>query len=280
MKISPFTPLFFDTEPASDGVPSRHLPLWAPTDQIMVQVFCDSGETAPAAAILDGISGDEFQPIEWQSWEMNADKTLCFSIIRGLTPGYYKVQIGELVSAVFRVTDDAFLLSHTTLIQYRFKDNRQRDDVASVINYMPYFFDWRVPGGFKDSGWSFGVTNEQFTTQTEDVVELYATDYLMKTFTLGNAEGIPVWYGEMLNRVLTCPYVYFNRVRYTRNDGETPSINTLVDGLDSFVFTQVLRKAHILDAEIEELNQLILRRIDDDLYRSTYIGTTIYQRKK
>jgi hypothetical protein len=96
---------------------------------------------------------------------------------------------------------------------------------------------------------------------------------------MGNAEGVPVWYGEMLNRVLTSSYVYFDGVRYTRNDGETPSINTLVDGLDSFVFTQVLRKAHILDAEIEELNQLILRRIDDDLYRSTYVDSTIYQRK-
>lgn len=279
MKISPFTPLFFDVEPASDGVPSRHLPLWAPSDQIMVQVFCESGETAPAAAILDGISGDEFQPIEWQSWEMNADKTLYFSILRGLTPGYYKVQIGDLVSEVFRVTDDEQMLARTTLIQYRFKDNKQRDDVASVINYMPYFFDWRAPGGFKDSGWSFGVTNEQFTTQFEDVVELYATDYLMKTFTMGGPEGVPVWYGEFLNRVLTCPYVYFDGVRYTRNEGETPSMNTLVDGLDSFVFTQVLRKAHILDAEIEALNQLILRRIDDDHYRSTYIGSTIYQRK-
>ena len=279
MKISPFTPLFFDTEPASDGVPSRSVPLWASTDRILVQVFCDSEETAPAAVIKDGITGDEFQPIEWQSWEMNTDKTLYFCTIQGLSPGYYRVQIGDMESAVFRVTNDAFLLSHTTLIQYRFKDNKQRDDVVSVINYMPYFFDWRVPGGFKDSGWSFGVTNEQFTTQFEDVVELYATDYLMKTFTMGNAEGVPVWYGEMLDRVLTSSYVYFDGVRYTRNDSETPSINTLVDGLDSFVFTQVLRKAHILDAEIEELNQLILRRIDNDYYRSTYIGSTIFQRK-
>jgi hypothetical protein len=255
------------------------VPLWASTDRILVQVFCDSEETAPAAVIKDGITGDEFQSIEWQSWEMNTDKTLYFCTIQGLSPGYYRVQIGDMESAVFRVTNDAFLLSHTTLVQYRFKDNKQRDDVVSVINYMPYFFDWRVPGGFKDSGWSFGVTNEQFTTQFEDVVELYATDYLMKTFTMGNAEGVPVWYGEMLNRVLTSSYVYFDGVRYTRNDSETPSINTLVDGLDSFVFTQVLRKAHILDAEIEELNQLILRRIDNDYYRSTYIGSTIYQRK-
>ena len=272
MKISPFTPLFFDTEPASDGVPSRGMQLWSTTDQILVEVFCGNLETPPTAAIINGISGDELQSITWNSWAMNADKTLYFCTIQGLSPGYYKMQIGDLESAVFRVTDNEFLLSNTTLIQYRFKDNRQRDDVVSIIDYMEYFFDFRVQGGFKDSGWQFGVTNEQFTTQFEDVVELYATDYLMKTFTMGNADGVPVWYGEMLNRLLTCSYVYFDGVRYTRNESDTPTINTLVDGLDSFVFTQTLRKAKVLDAEVEALNQLIMRRLDSTYYRAADIN--------
>lgn len=73
---------------------------------------------------------------------------------------------------------------------------------------MQYFFDFRVPGGFKDGGWTFGVDNEQFITSDEDIVELYSHEYTTMLFTLGNAMGCPVWFAELLNRVLCCNYVY------------------------------------------------------------------------
>lgn len=269
MKISPFTPLFFDESSPSDGLPSRWVQVWSPSDEIMIQVFASPGEAEPTASIISAHSGTVVSSISWQSWEINADKVMYFFIIKGLTPGHYRVTIGDHVSEEFIVTVDESLLSRTSLIQYRFKDNKQREDVVSVIDHMPYFFYFRVPGGFKDSGWQFGVTNEQFSTQHEDLVELFAMDYTMKTLTVGGPEGVPVWYGEMLNRLLTCSYVYVDRVRYSRNESETPSMTTLVEGLDSFVFTQVLRKAVLLDPEIEELNQVVLRRVDNTNYRLT-----------
>lgn len=272
MIISPFTPLHFKEANESDGLASRYLQVFAPTDQILIEVFCDENEEAPAATINQAGTEEVIGEITWQSWEMNPTKIMYFSVVKGLSPGCYKVIIAGLPSDVFRVTDEASALDKTTLIQYRFKDNKQRDDVVSVIDGMPYFFDFRVPGGFKDSGWQFGVDNEQFTTQREGVVEIFAYDFTLKTFTLGGSLGVPVWCGEMLNRLLTCSYVYFNGDRYTRNDTETPQINVLVDGLDSFVFTQVLRKAQIFDEMIEQNNQVVIRRIEDEepskIYRS------------
>lgn len=273
MKISPFTPLHFSEANRSDGMPSRFIQLWAPTDQILVEVIASAGDTAPSASLNDAHTGSVIGPVEWNEWKMNADKVVFFSVLTGLSVGHYKLTVGSLTSEEFRVTDDANLLSRTTLVQYRFKDNRQREDVVSVIDHMVYFFDFRVPGGFKDNGWQFGVSNEQFTTQREDIVELFAHDYTMKTFTMGNAIGVPVWYAEMLNRLLTCSYVYFNGDRYARSDSEAPQIQTLVDGLDSFVFTQMLRKAQVIDPKIEAQNQAVIRRIDDaeaeNIYRST-----------
>ena len=273
MKISPFTPLHFSEANRSDGMPSRFIQLWAPTDQILVEVIASAGDTAPSASLNDANTGSVIGPVEWNEWKMNADKVVFFSVLTGLSVGHYKLTVGSLTSEEFRVTDDANLLSRTTLVQYRFKDNRQREDVVSVIDHMVYFFDFRVPGGFKDNGWQFGVSNEQFTTQREDIVELFAHDYTMKTFTMGNAIGVPVWYAEMLNRLLTCSYVYFNGDRYARSDSEAPQIQTLVDGLDSFVFTQMLRKAQVIDPKIEAQNQAVIRRIDDaeaeKIYRST-----------
>lgn len=273
MKISPFTPLHFSDANRSDGMPSRFIQLWAPTDQILVEVIASAGDTAPSASLNDAHKGSVIGPVEWNEWKMNAEKVVFFTVLTGLSVGHYKLTVGSLTSEEFRVTDDANLLSRTTLVQYRFKDNRQREDVVSVIDHMVYFFDFRVPGGFKDNGWQFGVSNEQFTTQREDIVELFAHDYTMKTFTMGNAIGVPVWYAEMLNRLLTCSYVYFNGDRYARSDSEAPQIQTLVDGLDSFVFTQMLRKAQVIDPKIEAQNQAVIRRIDDaeaeKIYRST-----------
>ncbi len=267
MKISPFVPLQFPEANESDGLPSRYVQTFATTDKILLQIIAAVGDDAPSAALLDAHTGGTVDTISWQSWQVNAEKLVYFAELDGLDAGHYRVSIGSKVSEEFIVTADADELANTTLIQYRFKDNRQRDDVLSVIGADVYFFDFRVPGGFKDSGVQFGVTNEQFTTQHEDLVELYATDYVIKTFTLGNAMGVPVWYGEMLNRILTCSYVYFNGDRYTRNESEVPTMNVLVDGLDSFVFTQTLRKHRDAEGATTSLNRLALRRVEGQVFR-------------
>lgn len=261
MKISPFTPLCFEPY-ISDGLPSRFIQAWSPEDHILVQVFADSDEGAPVGVLRNAVTEADVDTISWQTWQMNTGKVLYFCDLSGLSIGYYSLLIDESESDVFRITDDVQLLERTALIQYRFKDNLQRDDVVSLIDGVPYFFDFRVPGGFKDSGTQFGVTNEQFATQHADLVELYARDFITRTFTLGGPEGVPMWYGALLNRLLTCTFVYFDGMRFTRNESETPSVATLVDGMDSFVFTQALRQVNEDAAAIETAgNRAALRRL-------------------
>lgn len=260
MKISPFTPLCFEPY-VSDGLPSRYIQAWSPTDHILVQVFSDTEEGEPVGVLRNAVTEADVDSISWQSWEMGAGKVLYFCDLYGLSTGFYSLLIDEMESDVFRVTEDEQLLARTSLIQYRFKDNKDRDDVVSIINGVPHWFDFRVPGGFKDSGTQFGVTNEQFATQHADLVELYARDFITKTFTLGGPEGVPVWYGALLNRLLTCSYVYIDGERYTRNESETPSMNTLVDGMDSFVFTQSLRRVNELEPAADDSNHITLRRV-------------------
>lgn len=270
MKISPFTPLCFEPY-TSDGLPSRYVQLWAPTDNILVEMFAETGEPAPEVTLYNARTGDMIDTIECLSWQMNTEKVMYFFELRGLSNGCYKLQVGDKTCDAFRITDDAHLLSRTRLIQYANVDNRQRDDAAFLIDNMPTWFDFRVPGGFKDSGWVFGVENEQFATQHADLVELYARDYVTKTFTLGGPEGVPVWYAELLNRLLTCQLVFINGERFARNESEVPSMTTLVDGLDSFVFTQVLRKVTELEGDLSEQSHIAMRRLDSDYYRSALI---------
>lgn len=267
MKISPFTPLNFAGSNASDGLHSRYTQVFAPTDQIMIQVVADAEDTAPTATLYDACTDEVVDTITWNEWEINEDTVIYFHVFCGLSDGFYKLTIEDKTSDVFRVTSDEGILSRTTLLQYANKDNKQRDDVAFIIDGVRYFFDFRVPGGFKDSGWEFGVDNEQFTTQYQDVVELYASDYITKTFTMGNSIGVPVWFGALLNRLLTCQFVYVNAERYVREGGSVPSMESLIEGLDSFVFTQQLRKTVRIDADFDEEKQVAIRRVDEDYNR-------------
>ena len=267
MKLSPFTPLNFAESNASDGLHSRYTQVFAPTDQIMIQVVADAEDTAPTGTLYDACTDEVVDTITWNEWEINEDTVIYFHVFCGLSDGFYKLTIEDKTSDVFRVTSDEGILSKTTLLQYANKDNKQRDDVAFVIDGVRYFFDFRVPGGFKDSGWEFGVENEQFTTQYQDVVELYASDYITKTFTMGNSIGVPVWFGALLNRLLTCQFVYINAERYVRDGSSVPSMESLIEGLDSFVFTQQLRKTVRIDADFDDENQVAIRRVDEDYNR-------------
>lgn len=266
MIVSPFTPLFFSPSTDKYGAKSKYVQKFAPSDHIFVEVITDYGEVIPKMFIYNLVNEQKTQVV-FSSWRMNREKTVYFYIISGLPSSYYKININELSSETFKITNDNSELAETTLIQYSMEDNRQRLDSVFWIDGMQYFMDFRVPGGFKDAGWTFGVDNEQFVTADEDVVELYSHEYTMQTFTLGNAMGCPVWFAELFNRILCCTYVYFDGVRYARKEGNVPELNQQIEGLKSFIFNQILQKVKTMNPALEWNNQVSMRRIYGDTYR-------------
>ncbi|MBQ7205007.1 MAG: hypothetical protein IJS04_04100, partial [Muribaculaceae bacterium] len=184
MILSPFSPIFFQPRKGRNGVPSRYIQTWAPTDQILLQFIGVAGETPPVTKVYDECAEADLYTIPWSTWQMNTDDVLYFAEIRGLSNGIYSVVMDGVASEPFKVTDDELELNQTTLIQYAMKDNRQRDDAVFLIDNMPTFFDFRVPGGFKDGGWTFGVENEQFVTDDANIVELFGMESTAKTFTM------------------------------------------------------------------------------------------------
>ena len=266
MILSPFTPIFFQPRKGSNGVPSRYIQTFAPTDHIELQLICAVGETAPVTKVYNAYDDTEIYTIEWNSWTMNTNDLLYFATITGLSNGHYYIDMqGIGTSEPFKVTDYALELNQTTLIQYAMKDNRQRDDAVFLIDGMPLFFDFRVPGGFKDSGWAFGVENEQFVTDDANIVELYGQESTSKAFTMGDGGGVPIWFAELLNRLLTCNYVYFDGVRYARKESNVPEVNIEDYLLNSFVITQIVHQVTLLNPEIEFSNHLALRRTGEEI---------------
>lgn len=270
MIVSPFTPLFFDTR-KTDGIESDYIQTFSTNDRILLQIF-GKPDDDPVVFVLERPSGKTLYRISFNQWHINENTTLFFTEII-LSPGYYNVYFNNYGSSdVFRVTDDLQVLKNTTLIQYSMKNNRQRSDVMFFIDGMQYFFDFRVPGGFKDSSWSFSVENEQFTTPLGDISQLFGLPTTQKKFTLGSSAGVPVHYAEMLNLILTCTHVYFDDVKYSRKESSTPEMNATIEGVNSFIFTQMLQRSVHLDPVIEQNNHVAMRRVDLDTtdYRSIY----------
>lgn len=267
MIVSPFTPLFFNTRRKADGIDSDYIQTFAPTDRILLELLGGSDMTANAKVLLEP-SGAVLYEIAFNKWDINSEARLLFTTI-SLAPGCYSVQIDGIgKSEPFIVTDDERILDGTTLIQYSMKDNRQRNDAVFFIDGMQYFFDFRVPGGFKDSNWSFSVESEQFVTPYSDISQLFGLESTQKRFTLGDSSGVPIWFGEMLNRILVCTHVYFDGVKYSRKESNVPELTVQLEGVNSFVFSQTLQQSVNLDPVIEANNHICLRRISGYDYRA------------
>jgi hypothetical protein len=263
--VSPFTPLFFSPSSDVSGCKSRYTQVFAPTDQILIEVIVRAESRAITGKVISVCDNSEMD-IEWNVWSMNDSDKLYYYVITGLEDGYYMVNVNDSNSEPFRITSDESVLKNTTLIQYSSKDNKDRQDVIFWVSEQQMFFDWRVHGGFKDSNWSFGVDNEQFTNSENDLSEIYSRHYTMKTFTLGGNIGCPIWYGEHLNRILSCTYVYFNGKRYIRSESNVPEINQVIDDVRSYVFNQILREIQFVDYTESE-NMLKIRRVQDNNMR-------------
>ena len=234
IKISPFTPLFFS--PSSDrfGADSKYVQLFSPEDNILIQVLTTT-EYKIDSRLKNHVDGS-IRDIEFQSFSLKDDTTVFYSTITGLAPGYYSVTVGEQECDVFKVTNDEKVLSKTTLISYSMRSNKQRNDCVFWNGEDQFYFEFRAPGGFKDDDWTFAVNNEQFEISNGNIVELFAVESTQKKFTLGNAEGCPVWFAEHLNRILCCSNVYFNGVRFVRKGNSVPEMTKEIVSLKSYIF--------------------------------------------
>lgn len=250
MILSPFNPIFFTTR-RSYGRECPYVQTFAKADNIKFQVLRSDTEEATDAVLVHAHTGEEIAiPVSTHS--IGGGESVDVYTLPSVDEGCYFVAMGARESETFRITSDVLELEDTVLIEYSVATNRLRRDVVGVVDDQPFYFSFRVPGGFKDSGWEFAVHNEQFTTQEADIVEMYSLESTRQTLTLGNPEGVPVWFGDLLNRLLTCRYVYIDGLRYARSGPSVPEKEQPLESVNSFVFTQKLQRVNHLEPERRE----------------------------
>lgn len=266
MKIGRYSALFFNPSKDKTLIECRSLQTFAYSDCIVIQVLYDSTTEGTPTIREHNLTRNTSQTLVNSAIlidnSLQADGTMIETyLIKNQSADYvYSISVEYddfyAESEPYRVLNDSDEeLKDTILIQYSNDNNkRTKEGIFIMPSDEPTFriyFSFRADGGFKDTGWSFGVDSEQFTTQGQSLLGVYEEPYKVKQITLGKSgDGVPVWFAELLNTALSCNYFYVDGVRYSRNEGETPEIQQTIESYNAFIVTQNVRKVDIEKAEL------------------------------
>lgn len=268
MRFSPFNPIYFENYGTSNDAMKDYTHVLSSSDHILIEVFHKNSEILPALSLINADTDTIIMSLSWSTIRFNETDCVSFYELKGLEVGCYLLRFGENNSNLIRVTNDDDQLSGTILMQYAMLNNYSRKDVYTRVRGQIRYFDFRVPGGFKDEGWSFSVETDQFLTPESDIVEICAYEATDKALTVGHSVGVPKWIGEMLNRISACNLIFIDGERYSiTENSNVEQIGSNSQG-DKFVYSITLRKARLLNADFEHQIRTGLRRTPTNYRKS------------
>lgn len=219
------------------------------SDGIALQLFCDGGET-PSAYLNDKISSSR-SSIGLNRYEVN-DNVVMYHATIYPSEGVYSVTLDGHESNEFEVCEN----SGGILIEYSHKDNNSPFDAVFWMGESQLTFKMRVAGGFKPSGVTMEVDNEQFVNQFQDIVELYSIPYTTRVFSIGDVNGVPYYIAELINRILSLSEVRIDGDLYVREGNSKPEKVETLGRKELFLWSVTLRekKKHVsgIGGKVEE----------------------------
>lgn len=232
--IGDVCPLFFDVLKYEHANKGSFRQCFDVSDGIIIQLFSNDG-SIPSAVLNDKISIDSSN-IELNTYQVNDGVTMYYTTLYP-TEGIYSVSVNDKESEVFEVCEN----SNGALIEYTHKDNNSVFDNIFWNGEEQFIFKFRVIGGFKPSGVSIEIDNEQFVNQKQEIVELYAIPYITKTFSIGNSNGVPYYVAELINKILCLSDVRINGESYVRDGNSKPEVAESISRKELFMYTINLR---------------------------------------
>lgn len=232
--IGDVCPLFFDVLKYEHANKGSFRQCFDVSDGIIIQLFSNDG-SIPTAVLNDKINIDSSN-IELNTYQVNDGITMYYTTLYP-TEGIYSVSVNDKESEVFEVCEN----SNGALIEYTHKDNNSVFDNIFWNDEEQFTFKFRVIGGFKPSGVSIEIDNEQFVNQKQEIVELYAIPYITKTFSIGNSNGVPYYVAELINKILCLSDVRINGESYVREGNSKPEVAEAISRKELFMYTINLR---------------------------------------
>lgn len=232
--IGDVCPLFFNTlkyEYANEG---SFRQCFDTSDGILIQIFCDGGET-PSVYLNNKINQEKYF-VNLSTYKVNDGVVMYYATIK-TSEGIYSVSIEDNESEEFEICDNA----EGVLIEYTHKDNNSVFDNIFWNGNTQFTFKMRVKGGFKPSGVSIEIDNEQFVNQRQEIVELYSIPYTTNTFMFGGIEGAPYYIAEHINKIFCLSDVKIGGNRYVRESNSKPEKSETLGQKELFLWTMNLR---------------------------------------
>lgn len=242
VKIGDVCPLFFSPLEYAFGVSSDYLQKFHVSDSIHVQVFSTDGDTV--AGTLNNLSAGSSSALTFSSYVHNDKVTMFYITLTGLAEAVYSVTINGHESEPFHVCASDELLERTSLISYSHKDNNSPFDNIFWIGEEQQIFQFRLEAGFKPAGFAPMVSNEQYRTQFQEIVEMFAIPYERYSLTIGDAIGLPYWLIRHINRILCLSHFAVNGTRFVRSESSVPEITQVMEDVQLFTATLLLEPAN------------------------------------
>lgn len=234
ISIGDVCPLFFDVLTYQYASKGQFRQFFHSSDGIRIQIFCDEGET-PLVYLNDKINGSS-EKVSLFSYRITDDIVMYHA---HLTPseGVYTISIQGKESEEFEICEQP----DGILIEYSHKDNNSVFDNIFWLGDIQQKFRFRIRGGFKPSGVTLEVDNEQFTNQRQEIVELYSIPYTTQTLTIGDNLGVPYYVAEFLNKIFCLSDVKIDGKSYVREGNSKPEKADTIGNKELFIWTLSLR---------------------------------------
>jgi hypothetical protein len=242
IKIGDICPVFFNPLKYQFSRDIDYVQKFHSSDHILLQIFADDRETV--SGVLHDLVRESTVSINFSSYDVNEYTKMyyCVLLLEGYGDSTYSLSLsfstGEnLKSEPFMVCSSSDLLNVTSLIRFSHKDNNSPFDNIFWIEDQQQVFDFRLEAGFKPSGISFNVSNEQFRNQFQEIEELYSIPYKNMILQCGDSVGLPYWYAEFINKILCLSKFDVNGIGYVRSEGNVPEMSQLYEDGQMFHFS-------------------------------------------
>lgn len=221
VKVGDVCPLLFSTLKDRFAQDIDWIQRYHSTDHIVIQLLALPSDEV-SATVNDLLRGST-QAVDFTVWELNENVHVHQAVLTGMEDGVYTLTVeGVGTSEPWQICSTEQLKEETMLVRYSHKDNNSVFDNAFWVNDEQVWFEFRVEAGFKASGYTPKVDNEQYRNQRQEIVELYAMPYDSYTLTIGNACGVPYWVLRHINRVLCLSDVEMDGKGYVRSENGVP----------------------------------------------------------
>lgn len=249
VKVGDLCPIFFNPIKDKFLKDIDYVQKFYTSDVITIQTFADGGEVV--SFFIRNIVSRRVTSLPTYTYDVNTSLKMHYTSFLQWYEGVYDIIIrfeyadqktSFVYSEPFMISASSNLIEETCLIEFSNRDNNSAFDNIFWIGDTQQVFNFRIEAGFRPSGISQKVINEQFRNQFQEIEELYAVPYKVMMLQCGDSCGLPYWFAEFINKILCLSMFEIDGTGYVRSESSVPEMSQIDEYGQLFNFTIALER--------------------------------------